>query len=1649
MPWAVILMPLLLSSACWGAPLSVPNSSFELDEDADGIPDGWQPMGTKDLGSVEIDASAAKDGERSVKLTGTSADCRMWLEGPRLAVQAGESYLFECWIKSEGVRNGGPVVGVARLQADGTWDNWSYVTRAPANTDWQLYRDIFHVPATTATISPRIWIERLDGTAWFDGLKISEYAAGTPGYVEDLSDTSGWQVAGGVLEPQEGALRLSSRVKAQGDVLFPVASMRRPLPGATDGYPVLKIQIGAVEGLWALKVRERGYLQQAHATGGTYAFDLRELEGTRGGPPAFIELQALGEGAKVTVKEVSLLETLPPKTQAVTPYTDHYVQSSGSVEGLNLQADHPYVAISQAEVQAAKERGAETDKWLAGTLAAADKLCEQQLTVPDQGYVYSMEYNCPEHGVPLTWRQDHPHEHLCPIDQAIITGPKFDREWHIQRIMRAHRSARSTLRTLGLAYAFTGEDKYAKAARDILVDYADKFPNYLWHSGRGGVTPAGNGMRVSCEALGEAGWLAAIAQGYDLVAASPVFTQQEHEAVKQMLREDVKVSLRYDERLSNRQCHHNLAVAAVGLCLQDETLVRRAVGSLRHQLRYGVLGDGFWWECSPGYHYYAMNTLMELVRMLKRVGLDLSDEPKFRLGYDGLLGFLFPDGTLPGVNDASYQSRPPWASYDYLYSLRQDPAYVPLLEGINRSSSLEYLIDGKDLGQSAPLPDQSHLMFKSGMAMLKAGTGDSAIAAAFDWGQSVAGHGHADKLNIALYMNGQLMAPDNGSRSYFSPVWRFWDRQTLSHNTVVVNERSQLHRKGRLELFDAQPGFSVCQATANQVYPGLRQRRTLFVTDEYVVDIFRVAKESTDLELYEEPLDGIAHWRREPWGGGSPESLARDFAHLERSTQAHTGKFSAMIGNTTATPAGWATNLRETTGPNSGRRYGVMSLQGSSECRFSLWVKAEHATGTNTAALRWLSPTARVVGAETIELPRGTEDWQQIERRVTAPASAAFAGVGIHSSGNSGRVWVDDIKLVPVQGDQGNLLTRNCDFETVDEPVRTIDWTYHNFGSLTSSVPLTDAEFNMGADVDEPHEDGENGYRYMRNLRAGPAGEKPWTASWLADERTGRGAKLTMIPEPDTQIIAADGQGPGTMSVPVVIARRTRPDTVFGAVLEPLQAPRHVRHIRRLSCTSQGKPLSAAEGYGIEVGIGDRLDYFLVSYTASQKEFGPVVLTPGEGNNCCVAALSVAGSRMDRMYVLGGHKLQWGKWAIEGPGRLRGEVISQQETHKQVQTDVDLPPGEGLQGSAMVLDPPYNVSLSIDSVANTPSGSTISLAGIPNLWIASGTRFAIPSPALLSRRAGDVFICDAPAGTLITAPNSIGLRTVEYEDPEGKLLGARFRRARGECIIPLRPEMLGRGSTYIVFNRPAEATIADRLPPELMAVFINGEPTETEADIQVPFAPREVAVDFQDLGSALLSDCATVYINGVPERYQKGFAVRVVRVVKAARVTVTTTGDTPLSSLRIDVADNSLLRNTAAFTLRVVRALEVVTLEGGGKAVKFIDPSGYLQKRVSLPRGEYTVNVVGSGPSLAANSLWLDIDAERLQDPFHLPVGELGDSSREVQMTDELPRLSVTRPGRHVLRLSLREGVGPVLDRLEIRQGDKVVQQVECEDMLP
>ncbi|WP_198654734.1 heparinase II/III domain-containing protein [Nocardia aurea] len=107
-------------------------------------------------------------------------------------------------------------------------------------------------------------------------------------------------------------------------------------------------------------------------------------------------------------------------------------------------------------------------------------------------------------------------------------------------------------------------------------------------------------------------------------------------------------------------------------------------------------------------------------------------------------------------------------------------------------------------------------------------------------------HGHADKLHLDVVGGGGLQSTDLGQVYGASnrDLTENWYRESVSHNTVVVDGRSQdRDAHGKLAFFGTTPRLRVVDAVAEKPYASVSAmadvslRRAELMTDEYTLDV--------------------------------------------------------------------------------------------------------------------------------------------------------------------------------------------------------------------------------------------------------------------------------------------------------------------------------------------------------------------------------------------------------------------------------------------------------------------------------------------------------------------------------------------------------------------------------------------------------------------------------------------------------------------------------------------------------------------------------------------------------------------------------------------------------------------------------------------
>lgn len=263
------------------------------------------------------------------------------------------------------------------------------------------------------------------------------------------------------------------------------------------------------------------------------------------------------------------------------------------------------------------------------------------------------------------------------------------------------------------------------------------------------------------------------------------------------------------------------------------------------------------------------------------------DTKNLHLAMTAQFDILRPDTTCPSTGDYGGET-PPLSDHglaELAWDLFGDERAARLLKGGQRRSSgcyplpadLMTLAFGKPLPDSPKFPTKSTIYPHAGYAVMKSIEGDEywgsdSIHAVLVFGPFGNGHGHADKLHLGISGAGRKCCIEELSRP---PVeWQYWN-STVSHNTVVVGAKSQpgseemfttgIDSCGRLVYRRFDDDIRVACAEDPEVYDGMEvYRRTVAVTDSYVVDVFEVrSSEETTFDWFlhgmgELAVDGVA-----------------------------------------------------------------------------------------------------------------------------------------------------------------------------------------------------------------------------------------------------------------------------------------------------------------------------------------------------------------------------------------------------------------------------------------------------------------------------------------------------------------------------------------------------------------------------------------------------------------------------------------------------------------------------------------------------------------------------------------------------------------------------------------------------------------------
>ncbi|MEP4783151.1 MAG: alginate lyase family protein [Erythrobacter sp.] len=427
----------------------------------------------------------------------------------------------------------------------------------------------------------------------------------------------------------------------------------------------------------------------------------------------------------------------------------------------------------------------------------------------------------------------------------------------------------------GQLFQITGEAQYREYIRAMLLEYAEMYPTLGDHPAKANQ----NVGRLFWQVLNDAMWLVHTVQAYEAIRDTlPV---AERENIDNNVFRPAAKFLSVDSKATFNKIHNHAtwATAGVGMTgylLGDQDMVDRALLGSDKSGKAGFIRqtellfspDGYYTE-GPYYQRFAMLPFIVFGDAIER------NEPERKIFQhrDGILlkainttiqltygGLFFPFNDA--IKDKSLNTAELYEGVAIAYGQTKDPGLLSIAEfqgrTVLRPSGLELTRD-LAAGKAKPFDFRSVLLSDgpegnaAAIAVLREGEDeglDHTALVAKNASQGF-GHGHFDKLSWQLYDNGNEVVRDYGAARFLNieakeggrylPENETWAKQTIAHNTLVVNEQS--HFGGDVKLadqhapqqlyFSDKDGLQATTAAITTAYPdaGIAFTRTLAMVD--------------------------------------------------------------------------------------------------------------------------------------------------------------------------------------------------------------------------------------------------------------------------------------------------------------------------------------------------------------------------------------------------------------------------------------------------------------------------------------------------------------------------------------------------------------------------------------------------------------------------------------------------------------------------------------------------------------------------------------------------------------------------------------------------------------------------------------------------
>ncbi len=461
----------------------------------------------------------------------------------------------------------------------------------------------------------------------------------------------------------------------------------------------------------------------------------------------------------------------------------------------------------------------------------------------------------------------------------------------------------------GIIYQLSQDEKYAQYVRDMLFVYAELYPTLPLHPKR--KVGKQNPGKLFWQSLNEAVWLVHTSQAYDLIL--PSLTADEKNTIEQGLFHPIVKFLSVESPDTFNKVHNHgtwttAAVGMTGYVLGELEWVEQALYGLDKSGKGGFLKQLDELFSPQGYYnegpYYQRYALMPFVTFAKAIENNQPERKIFEYrngivlnAIDTTIQLSYNELFFPindAIKDKGIDTIELVIGVTMAYGLTGDSGFLDIAkqqgqiiltgDGLKVAQALDNNLATPYQFDSVAFGDGNNGKQGALVVMRQDVQGEQALL--FKPAAQGLGHGHFDKLTWQFYDKGEEIVSDYGAARFLNVEAKFggrylpenktWAKQTVAHNTVVVDESSHFNgnvkvgNKNHPELlfFAKNDNVVISSAQIDSAYEGVNLKRTMALINlptsdkstaeqPIVVDVFNV--QSNNSHQYDLPVHYKGH----------------------------------------------------------------------------------------------------------------------------------------------------------------------------------------------------------------------------------------------------------------------------------------------------------------------------------------------------------------------------------------------------------------------------------------------------------------------------------------------------------------------------------------------------------------------------------------------------------------------------------------------------------------------------------------------------------------------------------------------------------------------------------------------------------------------